>query len=37
VQNPPRQYWNFLMLYSLVMLIVKFVYQFPLFCICNNR
>ena len=36
VQNPPRLFWNFLLLYSFVVLAIKFIYQFPYFCVCGN-
>lgn len=36
IQNPPRHFWHFLLAYSFLMLVVKFVYQFPFFCTCAN-
>lgn len=36
VQNPPRHFWNFLLCYAFTMLLVKFIYQFPYFCVCAN-
>ena len=36
VQNPHGNFWNFLLYYSFAMLILKFIFQFPMFCVCNN-
>ena len=37
IQNPPRLYWNFLLVYAFSMLVIKFIFQFPLFCVCGNH
>lgn len=37
IQNPPRHFWHFLLAYSFAMLVMKFVYQFPFFCMCGNN
>jgi len=37
IQNPPRHFWHFLLAYSFLMLVTKFVYQFPFFCTCANQ
>lgn len=36
IQNPPRHFWHFLLAYSFSVLVMKFVYQFPFFCMCGN-
>ena len=37
IQNPPRHFWHFLLAYSFAVLVMKFVYQFPFFCMCGNN
>ena len=37
IQNPPRHFWHFLLAYSIAALVMKFVYQFPFFCMCGNN
>jgi len=37
VQNPPRYFWHFLLAYSFAALVMKFVFQFPYFCVCGNQ
>lgn len=31
-----RTFWNFLLAYSFFMLLIKFIFQYPVFCICDG-
>jgi hypothetical protein len=36
VQNPPRKYWNILIFYTLIIMVLKYMFQLPVVCPQQN-
>jgi hypothetical protein len=35
--RPSSRFWQFLLLYCIIVILMKYIFQFPLFCICRSN